>query len=123
MALLTLNGGGVTSILAIPNDSTVVVPGLLLDHASAVTTVVSVTTVRVASAPSLVNANKYVLVCHYIDAAWIMIQNAIDFDLGGWDGLTWSISAVGQIQFTSDLMPGTYDLAQSKMLYKIAIKG
>ena len=107
--------------IPIPNDAAFILPNLLFDSTAETMIVVNVTTRRVDDIT--VNANKYTLNCHFINGAWSIVQNSIEFDINGWDGIIYSITAAGQVRGISDLMTGVYDVDQSVLLYKIAMRG
>jgi len=115
-------GGTDTYKIPIPNDAPFDLPNMLFNPLNGSTVVMNLVSSRVNNI-GIINANKYTLTLHFINGGWNLIQNNVEFDLGGWDGLTYSISAAGQVSCVSDNMAGIYDVAQSNLLYKVAMKG
>jgi len=113
--------GGSTDSTPIPASGNFNIPKLAFDHTLYPSIIISVTTTRVDDIPTI-NSNKYTLTAKYIDGTWSIVQNSIDFDTGGWDGLTFSISATGQVSATANLMLGIYDVNQSRMVYKVSLR-
>ena len=115
-------GGADTYKIPIPNDAAFDLPNMLFNPLNGSTVVLNLVSARV-NRIGLINANKYTLALRFINGGWNLTQNSIEFDLGGFDGLTYTISATGQVSCVSDNMPGVYDVAQSNLLFKIAMKG
>ncbi len=125
MAVLTLRGSGVAKTFPIPNGQAVPldVTDLVFDPTDYTRVRVDVITSRVASAPAAVNINEYSLVITYVNGAWSIVPINYVMSTGNWDGITWSITAAGQVQMVTDILGGTYDVAQSFLTHVVAMKG
>ena len=122
MAVLRTNSGSTAKKRNIPNNlGPMDLTDMVFSTLSETVVIINVVTVRVSDLP-IINANSYDLALHFINGAWQIVQNAINFNIGGWDGLTWTITTTGQVQFTSDNMLGVYNVAQSNVTYKVALK-